>query len=192
MWLSLSWYGGETRFECKLPATRCWFSISFYSTAQSTLAVIGDSEGVGRNADSGETTLVSDYCMYTKIRYYRYTLQELLLNFSGGQLIWHYCFTVTRCMFACILQLLSPPLSTHPPLSTRYHPIRTNLSNTRCIADTSECLLSDHMRCGDNYKPWVSRRMYSGRGVNLITYPSPPAPRLRTSGAIPLHHNMAS
>jgi hypothetical protein len=37
MWLSLSWYGDETRFECKLPATRCCFSISFYSPAQSTL-----------------------------------------------------------------------------------------------------------------------------------------------------------
>ena len=128
------------------------------------------------------------YCwfiIYYKIRYYRHALQQPLFISSGGQVIWHYCFTVTRYMFASISPIFFP-------LSPRYHPTGTHLSITRCIADTPECLPSVHMRCGAHYEPWVSRRMYSGRGVNLITHPSPPVPRLRTSGAIPLHHHMAS
>jgi hypothetical protein len=79
MWLSLSWYGGETRFERKLPATRGRFSVSFYSPAQTTPVVTGDSEGVSRNADSDETALVSDYYLCKK----KYAI--LYLSFRASQ-----------------------------------------------------------------------------------------------------------
>jgi hypothetical protein len=87
------------------------FSTSFCSPEQSTPVVPGESEVVLRNADSDETALVSDYYLCTKIRYYRYALQQ------PSQLFWRP--TYLAVLFPCnsLYVRLYPPA----PLPSFFH-----------------------------------------------------------------------